>query len=91
MEEAKNPIINDSLVWGINATINGKIYNNKDIIDIENKNKLDKDTENYEDILKNIDIIKISSEKFLQSILDNNPNLKNIKEKKNNDEIEPDA
>ena len=91
MEESKNPLINDSLVWGINATINGKIYNNKDIIDIENKNKLDKDTENYEDILKNIDIIKTSSEKFLQSILDNNPNLKNIKEKKNNDEIEPDA
>lgn len=91
MEEGKNPLINDSLLCGITATINDKVYNNKDIIDIENKNKLVEDTDKYEDILSNIDIIKTSSEKFLQSILDNNPNLKNIKEKKNNEEIEQDA
>ena len=91
MEEGKNPLMNDSLLCGITATINDKVYNNKDIIDIENKNKLVEDTDKYEDILSNIDIIKTSSEKFLQSILDNNPNLKNIKEKKNNEEIEQDA
>ena len=91
MEEGKNTIINDSLLCGRTATINDKVYNNKDIIDIENKNKLIEDSEKYEDILTNIDIIKNSSEKFLQSILDNNPNLKNIKEKKNTEEIEPES
>ena len=91
MEEGKNTIINDSLLCGITATINDKVFNNKDIIDIENKNKLIEDSEKYEDILTNIDIIKNSSEKFLQSILDNNPNLKNIKEKKNTEEIEPES
>ena len=91
MEEGKNPLMNDSLLCGITATINDKVYNNKDIIDIENKNKLVEDTDKYEDILSNIDIIKTSSEKFLQSILDNNPNLKNIKEKKNNEEIEQES
>ena len=77
--------------WGIKATINGNDYTNKDIIDIENKDKLDQVSDNYENVLKNIDIIKSSSDNFLQSILDNNPNLKNIKEKKNNDEIEPES
>ena len=91
MEEAKNPLINDAFLWGINVTINDKVYSNKDIIDIENKDKLDKESEKYENILSNIDIIKNSSEKFLQSILDNNPNLKNIKEKKNTEEIEPES
>ena len=91
MEEGKNPLMNDSLLCGITATINDKVYNNKDIVDIENKNKLVEDTEKYEDILSNIDIIKTSSEKFLQSILDNNPTLKNIKEKKNTEEIEQES
>ena len=71
MEEGKNPLINDSLLCGITATINDKVYNNKDIIDIENKNKLVEDTDKYEDILSNIDIIKTSSEKFLQSPIPN--------------------
>ena len=88
MEEAKKSEINDAFLWGINVTINDKIYSNKDIIDIENKDKLSKESENYDNILSNIDIIKNSSESFIQSILDNNPNLKNIKEKKPNDEIE---
>ena len=92
MEEAKNPIINDALVWGINVTINDKVYSNKDIIDIENKDKLDKESEKYENILSNIDILKNSSDNFLQAILDNNPHLKNIKEKKNdNDEVGEEA
>ena len=88
MEEAKNPLINDAFLWGINVTINDKVYSNKDIIDIENKDKLDKESEKYENILSNIDIIKNSSDNFLQAILDNNPHLKNIKEKKtDNDEV----
>ena len=92
MEEAKNPIINDAFLWGINVTINDKVYSNKDIIDVENKDKLDKESEKYENILSNIDIIKNSSDNFLQAILDNNPHLKNIKEKKtDNDEIGEEA
>ena len=92
MEEAKNPLINDAFLWGINATINDKVYSNKDIVDVENKDKLDKKSENYEHILSNIDIIKNSSDNFLQAILDNNPHLKNIKEKKNDsDGIEEEA
>ena len=92
MEEAKNPLINDAFLWGINVTINDKVYSNKDIIDIENKDKLDKESEKYENILSNIDIIKNSSDNFLQAILDNNPHLKNIKEKKtDNDEIGEEA
>ena len=88
MEEAKNPLINDAFLWGINVTINDKVYSNKDIIDIENKDKLDKESEKYENILSNIDILKNSSDNFLQAILDNNPHLKNIKEKKtDNDEV----
>ena len=82
MEESKNPGTNDAFLWGINVTINDKIYSNKDIIDIENKDKLDKESETLEKVLSNIDIIKSSSENFIQSILDNNPHLKNIKEKK---------
>ena len=43
-------------------------------------------------ILTNIDIIKASSDNFIQSILDNNPHLKNIKDKKPKDEeIEEEA
>ena len=92
MEEAKNPIINDAFLWGINVTINDKVYSNKDIIDIENKDKLDKESEKYENILSNIDILKNSSDNFLQAILDNNPHLKNIKEKKtDNDEVGEEA
>ena len=92
MEEAKNPLINDAFLWGINVTINDKVYSNKDIIDIENKDKLDKESEKYENILSNIDILKNSSDNFLQAILDNNPHLKNIKEKKNdNDEVGEEA
>ncbi len=90
--ENKNPLINDSFLWGINMAVNDKIYSNKDIIDIENKNKLKLDSEKYEDILTNIDIIKASSDNFIQSILDNNPHLKNIKDKKPKDEeIEEEA
>ena len=63
-----------------------KTYSNKDIIDIENKDKLDRESEKLENVLANIDIIKSSSENFIQSILDNNPHLKNIKEKKDNNE-----
>ena len=89
MEETKNPLVSDSILLGINANINGKIYDNKDIIDINNREKLDKESEKYENILSNIDILKSSSENFLQSILDNNPHLKNVKEKKpENEEIE---
>ncbi len=92
MEEAKNPLINDAFLWGINVTINDKVYSNKDIIDIENKDKLDKESEKYENILSNIDILKNSSDNFLQAILDNNPHLKNIKEKKtDNDEVGEEA
>ena len=92
MEGAKNPIINDAFLWGINVTINDKVYSNKDIIDIENKDKLDKESEKYENILSNIDILKNSSDNFLQAILDNNPHLKNIKEKKtDNDEVGEEA
>ena len=92
MEEAKNPLINDAFLWGINVTINDKVYSNKDIIDIENKDKLDKESEKYENILSNIDILKNSSDNFLQAILDNNPHLKNIKEKKNdNNEVGEEA
>ena len=86
MEKNKNPGINDAFLWGINVTVNDKTYSNKDIIDIENKDKLDKESEKLENVLSNIDIIKSSSENFIQSILDNNPHLKNIKEKKDNNE-----
>jgi len=81
-----NPLINDAFIWGINITINDKTYNNKDII-LGDK-KLNKNCENYDDILSNLDLIKDSSSLFLQNIIDQNPQLKNIKEKKENIEIE---
>ena len=80
-----NPLINDAFLWGINITINDKTYNNKDII-IDKK--LNKDCVNYDDILSNLDLIRDSSSLFLQNIIDQNPQLKNIKEKKENIEIE---
>ena len=81
-----NPLINDAFIWGINITINDKTYNNKDII-LGDK-KLNKNCENYDDILSNLDLIKDSSSLFLQNIIDQNPQLKNIKENKENIEIE---
>ena len=81
-----NPLINDAFLWGINITINDKTYNNKDIF-IGDK-KLNKNCENYDDILSNLDLIRDSSSLFLQNIIDQNPQLKNIKEKKENIEIE---
>jgi hypothetical protein len=81
-----NPFINDAFFWGINITINDKTYNNKDIF-LGDK-KLNKNCENYDDILSNLDLIRDSSSLFLQNIIDQNPQLKNIKEKKENIEIE---
>ena len=81
-----NPLINDAFIWGINITINDKTYNNKDIF-LGDK-KLNKNCENYDDILSNLDLIKDSSSLFLQNIIDQNPKLKNIKEKKENIELE---
>ena len=90
MEENKNnSLINDAFLWGVNVTINEKIFNNKDIF-VENKEikKLNVNSNNYEDILVNIDSIKNASDLFLQNILDQNPQLKTFKEKKDNNEIE---
>ena len=90
MEENKNnSLINDAFLWGVNVTINEKYFNNKDIF-VENKEikKLNVNSNNYEDILVNIDSIKNASDLFLQNILDQNPQLKTFKEKKDNNEIE---
>lgn len=90
MEENKNnSLINDAFLWGVNVTINEKIFNNKDIF-VENKEikKLNVNSNNYEDILVNIDSIKNASDLFLQNILDQNSKLKTFKEKKDNNEIE---
>lgn len=88
-DNKKNPLINDAFLWGVNVTINEKIFNNKDIF-VENKEikKLNVNSNNYEDILVNIDSIKNASDLFLQNILDQNPQLKTFKEKKDNNEIE---
>ena len=90
MEENKNnPLINDAFLWGVNVTINEKVFNNKDIFVDNNENKkLNANSNNYEDILANIDLIKNASDIFLQNIIDQNPQLKNFKEKKDNNEIE---
>ena len=83
MEENKNnSLINEAFLWGINININDKIYNNKDIF-VGDK-KLNMNCENYESILENVELIKNSSDLFLQNIIDQNPQLKNIKEKKEN-------
>ena len=77
MEENKNnSLINDAFLWGVNVTINEKYFNNKDIF-VENKEikKLNVNSNNYEDILVNIDSIKNASDLFLQNILDQNPQL----------------
>ena len=90
MEENKNDnLISDSFLWGVNITINEKVFNNKDIF-VDNKEKAQniKNSDNYEDILANIDLIKNSSDVFIQNIIDQNPQLKNIKEKKEDIEIE---
>ena len=90
MEENKNDnLISDSFLWGVNVTINEKVFNNKDIF-VDNKENAQniKNSDNYEDILANIDLIKNSSEVFIQNIIDQNPQLKNIKEKKEDIEIE---
>lgn len=83
MEENKNnSLINEAFLWGINININDKVYNNKDIF-VGDK-KLNMNCENYESILENVELIKNSSDLFLQNIIDQNPQLKSIKEKKEN-------
>ena len=81
-------LINESFLWGINININDKAFSNKDIFNSGDNNKLKIDCENYDDILKNIELIKNESDLFLQNIIDQNPHLKNIKEKKENVEAE---
>ena len=89
MEDNKNnPLINDAFVLGVNININEKIYSNKDIFIDNAGNKKLVNSDNYDDVLSNIDLIKNASDSFLQSIIDQNPLLKNIKEKKENLEIE---
>lgn len=90
MEENKNnPLINDSFLWGVNISINEKTYTNKDIFVDNNENKkLNTNSNNYEDILENINLIKNASDLFLQNIIDQNLQLKNSKEKKENIEME---
>lgn len=90
MEENKNnPLINDSFLWGVNISINDKTYTNKDIFVDNNENKkLNANSNNYEDILENINLIKNASDLFLQNIIDQNLQLKNSKEKKENIEME---
>ena len=90
MEENKNnPLINDSFLWGVNISINEKTYSNKDIFVDNNENKkLNTNSNNYEDILENINLIKNASDLFLQNIIDQNLQLKNSKEKKENIEME---
>ena len=90
MEENKNnPLINDSFLWGVNISINEKTYTNKDIFVDNNENKkLNTNSNNYEDILENINLIKNASDLFLQNIIDQNLKLKNSKEKKENIEME---
>ena len=90
MEENKNnPLINDSFLWGVNISINEKTYSNKDIFVDNNENKkLNANSNNYEDILENINLIKNASDLFLQIIIDQNLQLKNSKEKKENIEME---
>ena len=90
MEENKNnPLINDSFLWGVNISINEKAYTNKDIFVDNNENKkLNANSNNYEDILENINLIKNASDLFLQNIIDQNLQLKNSKEKKENIEME---
>lgn len=89
MEDNKNnPLINDAFVLGVNININEKIYSNKDIFIDNAGNKKLVNSDNYDDVLSNIDLIKNASDSFLQSIIDQNPLLKNIKEKKENLEME---
>ena len=88
-DNKKNPLINDAFLWGVNVTINEKVFNNKDIFVDNNENKkLKANSNNYEDILANIDLINNASDLFLQNIIDQNPQLKNFKEKKDINEIE---
>ena len=77
MEENKNnPLINDSFLWGVNISINDKTYTNKDIFVDNNENKkLNANSNNYEDILENINLIKNASDLFLQNIIDQNLQL----------------
>ena len=81
MEENKNnPLINDSFLWGVNISINEKTYSNKDIFVDNNENKkLNTNSNNYEDILENINLIKNASDLFLQNIIDQNLICKFIK------------
>ena len=89
MEDNKNNLlINDAFVLGVNININEKAYSNKDIFIDNDGNKKLVNSDNYDDVLSNIDLIKNASDSFLQSIIDQNPLLKNIKEKKENLEME---
>jgi hypothetical protein len=89
MEDNKNNLlINDAFVLGVNININEKVYSNKDIFIDNDGNKKLVNSDNYDDVLSNIDLIKNASDSFLQSIIDQNPLLKNIKEKKENLDIE---
>ena len=89
MEDNKNNLlINDAFVLGVNININEKVYSNKDIFIDNDGNKKLVNSDNYDDVLSNIDLIKNASDSFLQSIIDQNPLLKNIKEKKENLEME---
>ena len=71
MEDNKNNLlINDAFVLGVNININEKVYSNKDIFIDNDGNKKLVNSDNYDDVLSNIDLIKNASDSFLQSIID---------------------
>ena len=88
-ENRSDNLISDSFLWGLNITVNEKVFNNKDIfVDNKENKQYIKNSDNYENILENIDLIKNCSDAFIQNIIDQNPQLKNIKDKKDDIDIE---
>lgn len=79
-------IVDNGFLWGVTIDLNGKISDENDIISNSDNKKLNKEPKNYTDIIQNIELLKESTDAYLQKIIDTNPHLLTKEKKQNNEE-----
>lgn len=79
-------IVDNGFLWGVTIDLNGKISDENDIISNSDNKKLNKAPKNYTDIIQNIELLKESTDAYLQKIIDTNPHLLTKEKKQNNEE-----
>lgn len=79
-------IVDNGLLWGVKIDLNGKIIDENVIISNSDNKKLNKNPQNYTDTLQNIELLKESTDAYLQKIIDSNPHLLTKEKKQNNEE-----